>query len=126
MVLISGKVSTMGEAAMLPNLPEFDLPPMNINSGTTKALLGQGAWLGGHKKHIIHSNDLHLVDTADAHNEGKLGIPGNLVVTLLASLTPQPEDHNFKFKSKVPGAEAIQVPKLLGRSVQQPNAESTM
>ena len=100
---------------MLPNLPEFDLPPMNINSGTTKALLGQGAWLGGHKKHLIHSNDFHLVDTADAHNEGKLGI-----------LTPQPEDHNFKFKSKVPGAEAIQVPKLLGRSVQQPNAESTM
>ena len=47
MVLISGKVSTMGEAAMLPNLPEFDLPPMNINSGTTKALVGQGAWLGG-------------------------------------------------------------------------------
>merc|ERR1719337_112835 len=33
----------------------------------------------------------HLVDTADAHDEGKLGIPGNIVVTLLASLTPQPD-----------------------------------
>ena len=68
----------------------------------------------------------YLVYTTDAHDKGKLGISGNIVVSLLASLTPQPEDHNFKFKIKVPGAEAIQVPKLLGRSVQQPNAESTM
>ena len=58
--------------------------------------------------------------------KGELGVSGNIVIFLLASLTPQPEDHNFKFKIKVPGAEAIQVPKLLGRSVQQPNAESTM
>merc|ERR1719436_405386 len=39
------------------------------------------------------SHDLggHLVDTADAHDKGKLGISGNIVVSLLASLTPQPD-----------------------------------
>merc|ERR1719239_1916378 len=33
----------------------------------------------------------HLVDTANAHNEGKLGVSRNIVVALLASLTPQPD-----------------------------------
>ena len=34
---------------------------------------------------------LHLVDTTNAHNESKLGVSGNIVVALLASLAPQPE-----------------------------------
>merc|ERR1711931_435629 len=33
----------------------------------------------------------HLVDTTDAHDKGELGVSGNIVVTLLASLTPQPD-----------------------------------
>ena len=39
----------------------------------------------------------YLVDTADAHDKGKLGISGNIVVSLLASLTPQPV--RFKFRN---------------------------
>ena len=95
MGLVFGTVSTTEEAALLPNVPEFDLPPMNRNSGTTKALLGQGAWLGG----ILTSlrRIFYLVDTTDAHDEGKLGISGNIVVSLLASLTPQPV--RFKFRN---------------------------
>ena len=45
--LVFGTESTMKGAALLPNIPEYNLPPMNRNSGTTKALMGQGAWLGG-------------------------------------------------------------------------------
>ena len=37
----------MKGAALLPNLPDYNLPPMNRNSGTTKTQRGQGAWLGG-------------------------------------------------------------------------------
>jgi len=33
----------------------------------------------------------HLVDTTDAHDKGELGVSGNIVVSLLASLTPQPD-----------------------------------
>ena len=44
---IFGTESTMKGAALLPNIPEYNLPPMNRNSGTTKAPMGQEAWLGG-------------------------------------------------------------------------------
>ena len=47
MGIIFGTESTMKEAALLPNLPEYNLPPVNRNSGTTKTQMGQGAWLGG-------------------------------------------------------------------------------
>ena len=47
MVLVYGTVSTKNKTALLPNLPEYDLPTVNKNSGTTKALMGHGAWLGG-------------------------------------------------------------------------------
>merc|ERR1719233_1643687 len=33
----------------------------------------------------------HLVDTTNAHDKGQLGISRNIVVSLLASLTPQPD-----------------------------------
>merc|ERR1719291_1266572 len=33
----------------------------------------------------------HLVYTTDAHDKGKLGISGNIIVSLLASLTAQPD-----------------------------------
>merc|ERR1719239_997093 len=33
----------------------------------------------------------HLVDTTDAHDKRQLGVSGNIVVSLLASLTPQPD-----------------------------------
>merc|ERR1719239_1095140 len=33
----------------------------------------------------------HLVDTTDAHDKGKLGISRNIIVSLLASLTAQPD-----------------------------------
>merc|ERR1712156_610253 len=33
----------------------------------------------------------HLVDTANAHDESKLGVSRNIVVALLTSLTPQPD-----------------------------------
>ena len=95
MGLVFGTVSTTEEAALLPNIPEFDLPPMNRNSGTTKTLLGQGAWLGG-ILNVSFPRIFYLVDTADAHDEGKLGISGNIVVSLLASLTPQPVRLKFR------------------------------
>ena len=49
MGIVFGTVSTIIETALLPNPPEFNLPPMNENSGTAKAQKGQGAWLGGNK-----------------------------------------------------------------------------
>merc|ERR1719239_822260 len=33
----------------------------------------------------------HLVDATDAHDKGQLGVSGNIVVSLLASFTPQPD-----------------------------------
>merc|ERR1719184_135312 len=33
----------------------------------------------------------HLVDTTDTHDKGQLRVSGNIVVSLLASLTPQPD-----------------------------------
>merc|ERR1712002_1071681 len=32
-----------------------------------------------------------LVDTTDAHDKGELGVSGNIVISLLSSLTPQPD-----------------------------------
>merc|ERR550517_330367 len=32
----------------------------------------------------------HLVDTTDAHDKGELGVSGNIEISLLSSLTPQP------------------------------------
>ena len=87
---VFGTVSTIIETALLPNPPEFNLPPMNENSGTAKAQKGQGAWLGGDMQGYDPKRFLHLVDTTNAHNESKLGVSGNIVVALLASLAPQP------------------------------------
>merc|ERR1740116_300329 len=41
-------------------------------------------------EHLLHLGG-HLVDTTDAHDKGQLRVSGNIVVTLLASLTPQPD-----------------------------------
>ena len=37
-----------------------------------------------------------LVDTTNPHNEGELGVGGDIVVALLPGLAPQPDNANVK------------------------------
>ena len=57
--------------------------------------------------------------------KGELRVSGNIVIFLLASLTPQPARQRFRRLFKIP-LESIMLSKNLESSVQQPNAESTI
>ena len=60
---------------------------------------------------------IYLVDTTE------LWVSGNIAISLLASLTPQPARQRFRRQFKIPLDYAI---KKLESNVQQPNAKSTI